>query len=111
MSEIIIHTADIGVTYTTPAFTVASVNAQVGPGFDNIVTLKGINHSADGGGQWMGIDYVHLDPFPTLVFLCAVRNDDDDWPVCYDRGTNATFVQENVVLNDLPGSEFGHELN
>ena len=109
--EIVIHPADIDKDFTTDPFTLASVNAEVGPGFDNIVTLKGINHSADGGGQWMGIDYVHLDPFPTPVFPWAVGRDDDGWPVGDDGGTNATFVQENGVLNDLPGSAFSHELN
>jgi hypothetical protein len=39
----------------------ASVNAQTGPGFDNIVSLRGVNYNADGGGNWMGIDYVQLN--------------------------------------------------
>ena len=30
---------------TRPAFTLASVNAQIGHGFDNIVSLKGINYN------------------------------------------------------------------
>ena len=42
----------------TEPFTLASVKAGVGPGYDNIVTLRGINYSAEGGGKWMGIDYV-----------------------------------------------------
>jgi len=45
---------------------VASVNAQVGLGFDNIVTLKGIDYSANGGGNWMGIDYVRLNDASAL---------------------------------------------
>ena len=44
-----------------PQFSLASVNAQVGPGFDNIVSLKGINYNGDGGGNWMGIDYIQLN--------------------------------------------------
>jgi hypothetical protein len=35
-----------------------------GPGFDNVVSLKGINYNADGGGNWMGIDYVQLNGGP-----------------------------------------------
>src|SRR5439155_22542153 len=73
--------------------------------------LKGINHSADGGGEWMGIDYVRLDPFPTPVFPWTVGLDDDGWPVGDGGGANATFVQENGVINDLPGSAFNHEVN
>jgi hypothetical protein len=30
-------------------------------GPDNIVSLRGINFNADGGGNWMGIDYVQLN--------------------------------------------------
>ena len=68
-----IRPAQLGVANTTPAFTLASVNAQVGPGFDNIVTLKGINYAADGGGAWMGIDYVQLNPSTIpLQFLQTV---------------------------------------
>src|SRR5438046_1248449 len=37
--EILIRTAQLDNDYTTPQFTLASVNAQVGPGFDNIVSL------------------------------------------------------------------------
>ncbi len=66
--EIVIRPAQLGVDYTTPQFTVASVNGQVGSGSDNIVSLKGINHSADGGGNWMGFDYVQLGRVP-LKFL------------------------------------------
>jgi hypothetical protein len=58
--EIIIKTNQLGVAQTTEPFTLASVNAQFGPGADNIVSLRGVNHSAEGGGNWMGIDYVRL---------------------------------------------------
>jgi len=54
------------VAYTTPQFTLASVNAQVGLGPDNIVTLRGISYSASGGGNWMGIDYVRLNDASAL---------------------------------------------
>ncbi len=59
--EIVIRPAQLEVDYTTPPVTLASVNAQTGPGYDNIVSLKGINYSADGGGSWMGLDYVQLN--------------------------------------------------
>src|SRR5439155_2401162 len=75
--EIVIHPADIDKDFTTDPFTLASVNAEVGPGFDNIVTLKGINHSADGGGQWMGIDYVTLNPGSAPVPRSLSARDSD----------------------------------
>src|SRR5439155_4872442 len=59
--QILIRTNQLGVAQTTPQFTLASVNAQVGLGPDNIVSLRGINYNADGGGNWMGIDYVQLN--------------------------------------------------
>jgi len=52
--EIIIPTNELGVDYTTPAFTLASVNAELGLGPDNIVSLRGVNYSVEGGGNWMG---------------------------------------------------------
>ena len=58
------QTVHVGDTVTSPAFTLGSVNAQTGPGFDNIVWLKGINYGAAGGGQWLGIDYVQMDVTP-----------------------------------------------
>ncbi len=102
--EILIRTPELDVDYTTPPFTLASVNAEVGPGYDNILTLKGINHSADGGGAWMGIDYVNLDPMPTPVFPWSVGLKDNAWPLGSGGGANTTFVQENGAVNDLPGS-------
>ena len=58
--EIVIRTNQLDVAYTTPAFTLGSVGAQFGPGADNIVSLKGVNYNAEGGGNWMGIDYVKI---------------------------------------------------
>jgi hypothetical protein len=96
--------------YTTEPFTLASVNAQVGPGFDNIVHLRGISYSADGGGSWMGIDYVQLNPIPTPVFPWAAGKDDNDWPLGDGGGPNASFVQENGSINDLPGNPNSPEI-
>jgi hypothetical protein len=108
--EILIRPENLGTDYTTVPFTLSSVGAQVGPGWDNIVHLKGINHSGDGGGQWMGIDYVQLNPMPVPVFPLAVGKDDNDWPAGDGGGANATFVQEAGV-NDLPGNPSSPEIN
>src|SRR5688572_23492936 len=107
-SEIVIRPPQMDVDYTTPQFTLASVNAQVGPGADNIVSLKGINYNNEGGGNWMGIDYVQLnnptDVIPPAVFPWAVGRDDNDWPRGDGGGPNASFVQENGTIQPLPGS-------
>jgi hypothetical protein len=58
--EILIRTNQLGVDYTSKPFTLASVNAKLGLGPDNIMSLKGVSYNADGGGNWMGIDYVRL---------------------------------------------------
>src|SRR5262249_47023149 len=114
-SQLLIRPAQFGVDYTTPQFTLADVHAQVGPGFDNIVSLKGINYNADGGGNWMGVDYVQLnhptDRIPPPVFPWSVGKDDDGWPVGDGGGTNTTFVQENGVVNPLPGSPTSPEID
>ncbi|MEO8429312.1 MAG: Ig-like domain-containing protein, partial [Verrucomicrobiota bacterium] len=110
--EIVVHQADGFTTnYTTAQFSLASVNAQVGPGFDNIVSLKGVNHNADGGGNWMGIDYVKLEANvvnPTnapaaLPLLWTVGLKDNGWPVGTGGGANTSFVQENGSISPLPG--------
>ena len=107
--EILIHPADLGTDYTTPQFSLASVNAKVGPGFDNIVSLKGISYNSDFGGNWMGIDYVQLNAIistnpPPLPLLVAIGKDDNAWPVGTGGGANTSFVQENGSINPLPGS-------
>jgi len=56
--QIVIRPPQLGVGYTSAQFTLESVNAQVGPGIDNIVSLKGINYNTEGGGNWMGIDFI-----------------------------------------------------
>lgn len=112
--EIVVGPSQIGKTITTPAFTLASVGAEVGAGFDNVVSLRGVNHSADGGGNWMGIDYVTLDratavvPPPSLPL--AVGRNDNDWPPGDGGGANASFVQENGVVNALPGNPASPEI-
>ena len=72
-SEVVIRPEQLGQTYDTEPFSVADVNAEVGLGYDNIITLKGVNYNAEGGGNWMGIDYVQLSQVagalkePTIV--------------------------------------------
>jgi hypothetical protein len=116
--EIIVYqTNGFTTNYTTAQFSLASVNAQVGPGWDNIVSLKGVNHNADGGGNWMGIDYVRLDATlfkptnapPALPVLVTCGLKDNGWPFNAANpgtggGANTSFVQENGTINPLPGS-------
>jgi hypothetical protein len=109
--EVLIRQAEVDVDYMTTPFTLESVHAGIGPGYDNIVTLRGINYGADGGGNWMGIDYVNVDPMPQPVFPLAVGRDDDGWPTGDGGGANASFVQENGTISALPGNPRNRELN
>jgi len=104
--QIVIRPAQLDTDYTTPPFSLASVNAQVGLGFDNIVSLRGINYNAEGGGNWMGIDYVQLkQAVPPPTFPWAAGMNDNAWPLNLPGGgTNAAFVQENGFITPLPGS-------
>src|SRR5262249_41750520 len=68
LPQIVIRPPQLDIDYSTPEFTLGSVNAKTGPGFDNIVSLKGYNYNNDGGGNWMGIDYVKLN-YVQLQFL------------------------------------------
>jgi hypothetical protein len=61
MSELVIRPAELNTVFTTDEFTAAEVGMIGGAGADNIVALTGINHSAEGGGNWMGLDYHHLE--------------------------------------------------
>jgi len=86
-AEIVIREAELGQTYTTDAFTLADVNAEVGSGYDNIITLKGVNYNAEGGGNWMGIDYVQLSPAeaePEAPALSVVNNGDGTVTVTFE---------------------------
>ncbi|HRI16269.1 MAG TPA: hypothetical protein PLX89_25020, partial [Verrucomicrobiota bacterium] len=113
--EVVVRTAQLNKPITTPQFSLAGVNAQVGPGFDNIVTLKGINHNAEGGGNWMGFDYVKLvpiaQPVPPPVLPWVVGQNDNAWPVGNGGGSSATFVQENGLVNPLPGNPASPEVD
>jgi hypothetical protein len=108
--EVVIRNAELDVDYMTEPFTLASVKAAVGPGYDNVVTLRGINYNSDGGGNWLGIDYVAVDTMPQPVFPWAVGKDDNGWPVGNGGGENATFVQEAGGINALPGNPKNREI-
>ena len=88
--EIVIREAQLGETYTTEPFSLADVNAEVGSGYDNIITLKGVNYNAEGGGNWMGIDYVKLSqaaaPAPALATDKASYMSGDDITVNFSNG-------------------------
>ncbi len=80
-TQVVIRPANLGTTYTTSPFSLASVGAVTGAGADNIVSLKGISYNAEGGGNWMGVDYVQLDhtaiPEPgssAMVFLAGMAS-------------------------------------
>ena len=64
MPQLVIRPGQLNTTFTTPLFLPATVNAQAGPGPDNIVSLRGINYNGADGGNWMGIDYVQLNSQP-----------------------------------------------
>ncbi len=75
-AEVDVNPGNINTVITTPQFTLDSVNAQLGPGFDNYVELRGINYNASGGGNWMGHNYVALNavssiPPPTIDTFTA----------------------------------------
>jgi len=69
--EVLVNPATLDFDFTTPSFTLADVNGATGPGPDNYVELRGISYSDDGGGAWMGVDYVQLEvvPEPSSVVL------------------------------------------
>jgi hypothetical protein len=80
-TQVIIRPANLGTTYTTSPFSLASAGAVTGAGADNILSLKGISYNAEGGGNWMGVDYVQLDhtaiPEPSstaMVFLAGMAS-------------------------------------
>ena len=86
-SEIVIREAELGQTFDTEPFTLADVNAEVGSGYDNIITLKGVNYNAEGGGNWMGIDYVQLSEAAEPVAppaLSIVNNGDGTVTVTFE---------------------------
>ena len=60
LPKIVIKPNRIGFPVVTRTFTAADVNAKAGAS-DNVITLRGISMSEDGGGRWMGIQHHHLE--------------------------------------------------
>lgn len=75
MEERILRQADVNTLITTDPFRISDVGAVTGPGADNVVWVRGINYNADGGGNWMGMDYHALEaseiPEPTTGGILA----------------------------------------
>lgn len=63
-AEMTISPAELNTVFTSPEFTAGDVGAIGGPGGDNVILVRGINHNNEGGGNWMGIDYHHLETIP-----------------------------------------------
>jgi hypothetical protein len=76
--ENVIRPAELSTVFTTAEFTAADVGLSGAAGADNIVLLQGINHNDDGGGNWMGLDYQHLERNPVpepgslSMLLCGI---------------------------------------
>ena len=98
-SEIVIRPEQLGQTYATDPFTLADVNAEVGSGYDNIITLKGVNYNAEGGGNWMGIDYVQLSKVPgALTEPTIVDFGDLSGDASYEFFFNATKAGASTAI-------------
>jgi len=74
LPEVISRNAQVGSLIVSTQMTFGAVGASFGAGGDNVISLRGINYNADGGGNWMGIDYhaleideTSLTPDTTLV--------------------------------------------
>jgi len=105
-SEIVIREAELGQTYATDPFTLADVNAEVGSGYDNIITLKGVNYNAEGGGNWMGIDYVQLSQAGgggDAPALSVVSNGDGTVTITFE-GTLQTAPTVNGPWENFDGA-------
>ena len=63
----IIRPSDLNTVLMSAPFTLLSVGAQFGPGGDNVLTLRGINYNASGGGNYMGMDFHQLEVAPPPV--------------------------------------------
>lgn len=90
MPEMIITPSELNTVFTTAEFTAADAGMIGGPGVDNVLSLTGINYNAEGGGNWMGMDYHHLEmnPIPEPGSL-AMMLSGLIWFVpfvCYERG-------------------------
>ena len=97
--EVVIRPEQLGQTYNTDPFTLAEVNAEVGLGYDNIITLKGVNYNAEGGGNWMGVDYVQLSQVPGgLTEPTVVDFGDLSGDASYEFFFNATKAGASTAI-------------
>jgi len=109
-SEVVIRPEQLGQTYETDPFTLASVNAEVGSGYDNIITLKGVNYNAEGGGNWMGIDYVQLSqvddtPEQTLLFGDNLDSDSSgNWAIHKSTDDTAVTFGYDYSADGIPAA-------
>ena len=62
--EQVIRPDDLNQVYTSDPFSAADVSAIAGPGGDNVLLVQGVSYSDDGGGNWMGMQYHHLEVMP-----------------------------------------------
>ena len=89
--EVVIRSSQLYQKYNTNPFTLADVNAEVGLGYDNIITLKGVPYSGEGGGDYMGFDYVQLSKAPSTAHPLTesrwvVTQGATEWREIYDFG-------------------------
>ena len=62
--ERIVRAGELNTVFTSDPITLSDVNADFSASGDNVVLVHGINYNADGGGNWMGMDYHHLEVNP-----------------------------------------------
>lgn len=70
--ERIVRDAELNTVFTSDPITLGDVGAVFGAGGDNVVLVHGINYNADGGGNWMGMDYHHLEVSPDGIPVVQV---------------------------------------
>ena len=114
--EILIRPAELNTVYTTPEFSLAKVGAEVGAGPDNIVSLRGISYNADGGGNWMGIDSVQLNPVAAtelpVMLPPTVSNGrvTVSWTGTGKLEWSATLGNPWTPINPVPASPFSEAI-
>jgi hypothetical protein len=95
--------ADVDTDITTPSFTLQSVDAVVGLGSDNIVSLRGTPHNGEGGGSWMGIDYVKVDIEQSVAPQLSITKSGANITITWTGGGR---LQSTSALSN-PGSASG----
>ena len=106
--EVVHRSSQMYQKYNTNPFTLADVNAEVGSGYDNIITLKGVNYNAEGGGNWMGVDYVQLstapaEAYPLTESRWVVTQGATEWREIYDFGDLSGDASYEFFFNAIKG--------